>query len=71
MGRRLPVERPQEVQEVQERLVPMALTSSRGPRSVGHIEGGGQGPGAVADVVVGDALDVAEAQRRQGLLPLR
>ena len=40
-------------------------------RAVEHVEGGEQGGGAVALVVVSDALDVAEPHGKQGLVRSR
>ena len=54
-------------QKAEELLVPMTLAALREDGAVEQVEGGEQGGGAMADVVVGDPLDVAEAQRQQRL----
>lgn len=53
-------------QEVQELLVPMLGANTRDHLSVGHIECGEQGRRAVANVVVGDPLDVANPMGSTG-----
>jgi hypothetical protein len=49
----------------------MVLANPRDHLSIGHVERGEHSPGAMADMVVGDALDVAEASRQQELRALQ
>ena len=57
-------------QKAQEFLVPMAWLALDDYLAGGHIQGREQGCGAVADVVVGHALDVAETHGQQRLSPV-
>ena len=47
--------------------MPMTLAALREDGAVEQVEGGEQGGGAMANIVVGDPLDVAETQRQQRL----
>lgn len=58
------VDVPQEGEELLVPVAPLALGEHRTGR---HVEGGEQGGGAMADVIVGDAIDVAESHGQQGL----
>ena len=49
------------IKKGEELLMPMARLALRDDRAVEHVERGEQGGGAVSIVVVGDALDVAQA----------
>ena len=50
-------------QEIEELLMPVLSSNSRDHLPVGNVECGEQDRGAVANVVVGHALDIAKAQR--------
>ena len=54
-------------QEAEELLVPVPRAALRQDGAVEQVEGSEQRGGAMAEVVVGHALDVAEAQRQQRL----
>ena len=55
------------LQEAQELLVPVAGAALRQNLPVGDVESGKQRRRPVTDIVVGDALDVAEAERQHRL----
>jgi hypothetical protein len=57
-------------QEVEELLMPMAPLTLAEHLTRGDVERREQRCGSVADVVVGDSLDVAQAQRQEGLRAL-
>jgi hypothetical protein len=54
-------------QEAEELLVPVARAALCQGGAVEPVEGGEQGGGAMAEVVVGHPLDISEAQRQQRL----
>jgi hypothetical protein len=58
---------PDRAQEAEELLVPVPRAALRQDGAVEQVEGGEQRGGAMAEVIVGHALDVAEAQRQQRL----
>jgi len=58
-------------QEGEEFLVPVARLACRQHRTVEDVEGGKQGGGAVALVVVGDPLDIAQPHGQHGLRALQ
>ena len=64
LGWDLLVDPPQETQKL---LVPVPGLALGDHRTGGHVQGGKQCGGAVADVVVGDSLDVAQTHRQQRL----
>ena len=58
-------------QEAEELLMSVARLAVRDHRSGSHFEGGEQGGGAVAPVIVGHPLDVAQPHRQHRLRPLQ
>ena len=58
-------------QEREELLVAVAGLAPSQNRSVGHVQGGEEGRGAVTDVIVGDALHIAQAHRQDRLGPIQ
>lgn len=58
-------------QEPQELLMPVARLVISDHRTGGHVQSSRQGGGAVADVVVGDALHVAQTHGQQRLGPVQ
>ena len=52
-------------EKVEELLVPVAFFALSHDLSGGEVEGGEQGGGAVTDVIVGDAFDIAQTHGQQ------